>query len=147
MPICSIETQPSASPDDWLGVSRISLEPLSVGDRDLEAGPSNPYAIAGWAEGRQSTRRDNVRPRICQGRRPETILRGLGWFPVNTLLAAKTRLLGISKRVNEYLPGMLLYGVRSVVAQADRNPSVHGRWMVELSIRTQRNVVVVALPN
>jgi transposase len=59
----------------------------------------------------------------------------------------KTRLLGISKRGNEYLRRMFLHGARSVVAQADRNRSALGLWMVELSARTHRNVVVVALAN
>ena len=71
----------------------------------------------------------------------------LGLVPRQHSTGGKTRLLGISKRGNEYLRRMFLHGARSVVAQADRNRSVLGLWMVELSARTHRNVVVVTLAN
>ena len=71
----------------------------------------------------------------------------LGLVPRQHSTGGKTRLLGISKRGNEYLRRLFLHGARSVVAQADRNPSALGHWLAGLSSRTHRNVVVVALAN
>jgi transposase len=69
----------------------------------------------------------------------------LGLVPRRHSTGEKTRLLGISKRGNELLRRMFLHSARSVVAQEDRNRSVLGLRMVELSARTHRNVVLVAL--
>ena len=71
----------------------------------------------------------------------------LGLVPRQHSTGGKTRLLGISKRGNEYLRRMFLHGARSVVAQIDRNRSALGLWLTELSARTHRNVTVVALAN
>lgn len=71
----------------------------------------------------------------------------LGLVPRQHSTGGKTRLLGISKRGNEYLRRMFLHGARSVVAQLDRNRSAFGQWLTELSARTHRNVTVVALAN
>jgi len=71
----------------------------------------------------------------------------LGLVPRQHSTGGKTRLLGISKRGNEYLRRMFLHGARSVVAQVDRNRSALGQWLTELSARTHRNVTVVALAN
>jgi transposase len=48
---------------------------------------------------------------------------------------------------NPYLRRMFLHGARSVVAQAERNPSALSMWLADLAARTHRNVVVVALAN
>jgi transposase/transposase InsO family protein len=71
----------------------------------------------------------------------------LGLVPRQHSTGGKTRLLGISKRGNEYLRRMFLHGARSVVAQIGRNPSALGLWLSDLSARSHRNVTVVALAN
>jgi transposase len=71
----------------------------------------------------------------------------LGLVPRQHSTGGKTRLLGISKRGNEYLRRMFLHGARSVVAQIERNPSALGLWLADLSARSHRNVTVVALAN
>jgi hypothetical protein len=67
----------------------------------------------------------------------------LGLVPRQHSTGGKTRLLGISKRGNEYLRRMLLHGARSVVAQIGRTPSALGLWLSDLSARSHRNVTVV----
>src|SRR3954452_22765061 len=59
----------------------------------------------------------------------------------------KPKLLGISKRGNEYLRRMFLHGSRSVVMQMESQRSALGSWLGQLAARTHRNVVVVALAN
>lgn len=71
----------------------------------------------------------------------------LGLVPRQHSTGGKTRLLGISKRRDEYLRRMFLHGARSVVAQIGRNPSALGQWLTNLSGRSHRNVTVVALAN
>lgn len=71
----------------------------------------------------------------------------LGLVPRQHSTGGKTRLLGISKRGNEYLRRLFLRGARAVVAQIDRNRSALGQWLTDLSARTHRNVAVVALAN
>jgi len=71
----------------------------------------------------------------------------LGLVPRQHSTGGKTRLLGISKRGNEYLRRMMLHGARSVVMQMERNPSALGEWLTGLSARSHRNVTVVALAN
>jgi transposase len=71
----------------------------------------------------------------------------LGLVPRQHSTGGKTRLLGISKRGNEYLRRMFLHGARSVVLQIERNRSALGLWLTELSARAHRNIAVVALAN
>ena len=71
----------------------------------------------------------------------------LGLVPRRHSTGGKTRLLGISKRGNEYLRRMMLHGARSVVMQMERKPSALGEWLTGLSARSHRNVTVVALAN
>ncbi len=71
----------------------------------------------------------------------------IGLVPRQHSTGGKTKLLGISKRGNPYLRRMFLHGARSVVAQAERNPSALSTWLANLAGRTHRNVVVVALAN
>jgi transposase len=71
----------------------------------------------------------------------------LGLVPRQHSTGGRTKLLGISKRGNEYLRRMLLHGARSVVMQMERSPSALGKWLTELSERKHRNVTVVALAN
>jgi transposase len=71
----------------------------------------------------------------------------LGLVPRQHSTGGKAKLLGISKRGNEYLRRMFLHGARSVVLQIERNRSALGLWLTELSARTHRNISVVALAN
>jgi hypothetical protein len=59
----------------------------------------------------------------------------------------KARLLGVSKRGNEYLRRRFLHGARSVVAQIGPSASALGSWLSDLSARAHRNVTVVVLAN
>jgi transposase len=71
----------------------------------------------------------------------------LGLVPRQYSTGGRTRLLGISKRGNEYLRRMFLHGAGSVVAQIGRTSSALGQWITQLSARSHRNVTVVALGN
>src|ERR1017187_7359400 len=84
---------------------------------------------------------------VLPSEKVEISLRGSVSFPRQHSTGGKTRLLGISKRGNEYLRRMLLHGARSVVAQIGRTPSALGLWLSDLSARSHRNVTVVALAN
>jgi transposase len=71
----------------------------------------------------------------------------LGLVPRQHSTGGKTKLLGISKRGNEYLRRMLLHGARSVMMQRERKKSALGAWLAQLAERTHWNVAVVALAN
>jgi len=71
----------------------------------------------------------------------------LGLVPRQHSTGGRPKLLGISKRGNEYLRRMLLHGARSVMMQVERNPSALGVWITNLSKRKHHNVTAVALAN
>jgi hypothetical protein len=71
----------------------------------------------------------------------------LGLVPRQHSTGGRAKLLGISKRGNEYLRRMLLHGARSVMMQVERNPSALGVWITDLSKRKHHNVTAVALAN
>jgi hypothetical protein len=71
----------------------------------------------------------------------------LGLVPRQHSTGGRPKLLGISKRGNEYLRRMLLHGARSVMMQTERNPSALGIWITDLSKRKHHNVTAVALAN
>ncbi len=71
----------------------------------------------------------------------------LGLVPGRYTTGGKPKLLGISKRDNEYLRRMFLQGARSVVMQMESQRSALGSWLGQLAARAHRNVVVVALAN
>jgi transposase len=71
----------------------------------------------------------------------------LGLVPRQHSTGGRPKLLGISKRGNEYLRRMLLHGARSVMMQAERNRSALGVWITDLSKRKHHNVTAVALAN
>jgi transposase len=71
----------------------------------------------------------------------------LGLVPRQHSTGGRPKLLGISKRGNEYLRRMLLHGARSVMMQTERNPSALGVWITDLSKRKHHNVTAVALAN
>jgi transposase len=59
----------------------------------------------------------------------------------------KAVLLGISKRGDKYLRGLLIHGARSVVKHADKKDDVLSRWVSELVKRRGKNKATVALAN
>jgi transposase len=71
----------------------------------------------------------------------------LGLVPRQYTTGGKPKLLGISKRGNEYLRRMFLHGARSVLMQMEKQRSTLGYWLGQLAARAHRNVVVVALAN
>jgi transposase len=71
----------------------------------------------------------------------------LGLVPRQYSTGGKPKLMGISKRGNEYLRRLLIHGARSVVTHANRQRHALGTWVSELERRVHRNVLVVALAN
>ena len=71
----------------------------------------------------------------------------LGLVPRQYSTGGKPHMLGISKRGNNYLRKLFIHGARSVVAHANRENHVLGRWIRQLEVRMHRNIVVVALAN
>jgi transposase len=71
----------------------------------------------------------------------------LGLVPKQYSTGGKPRLLGISKRGNNYLRKLFIHGARSVVAHANRDKHVFGEWIRQMESRTHRNILVVALAN
>lgn len=67
----------------------------------------------------------------------------LGLVPAQTGTGGRVRLLGISKRGDNYLRTLLILGARAVLSHA-KEPST---WMHEISKRRPANVVTVALAN
>lgn len=71
----------------------------------------------------------------------------LGLVPKQHSTGGKSKLLGISKRGNQYLRRLFIHGSRSVLAHADRNAHPLGKWIEDLENRVHRNVAPVALAN
>ncbi len=71
----------------------------------------------------------------------------LGLIPGQYSTGGKAKLLGISKRGNNYLRRMFIHGARSVLLRAQQNTSSLGRWIRQLEARAPRNKVAVALAN
>jgi len=69
----------------------------------------------------------------------------LGLVPKQCSTGGKPKLLGISKRGNNYLRWLLIHGARSVIARVHRDRHRFGEWLTELQLRTHRNIVAVAL--
>jgi hypothetical protein len=59
----------------------------------------------------------------------------------------KTRLLGIHKRGDSYLRGLLVHGARSVLRTAVDKPDDRSRWLTNLAARRHRNIATVAQAN
>ena len=62
-------------------------------------------------------------------------------------LAAKPKLLGISKRGNRYLRKLLIHGARAALPYVAERDMPLGRWAKSLLTRAHPNVVVVAFAN
>ncbi len=71
----------------------------------------------------------------------------LGLVPKQHSSGGKTVLLGISKRGDRYLRGLLVHGARSVVRQAARKDDRLSRWINKLKATRGANKAAVALAN
>jgi len=71
----------------------------------------------------------------------------MGLVPKQHSTGGKSKLLGISKRGNQYLRKILVHGARSVVLNSKRDHVQMGQWMTALEARAPRNVLVVAVAN
>jgi broad specificity polyphosphatase/5'/3'-nucleotidase SurE len=71
----------------------------------------------------------------------------LGLVPRQHSSAGKARLLGIHKRGDSYLRGLLVHGARSVLRTATNKPDDRSRWLMNLSVRRHRNIATVAQAN
>jgi transposase len=69
----------------------------------------------------------------------------LGLVPRQHSTGGKTKLLGISKRGNQYLRRQLIHGARSVLLRLKETQTPMGIWLSSLLGRVHRNVAVVAL--
>jgi transposase len=69
----------------------------------------------------------------------------LGLVPRQHSTGGKTKMLGISKRGNQYLRRQLIHGARSVLLRLKETQTPIGHWLSSLLGRVHRNVAVVAL--
>ncbi|MCP5357611.1 MAG: IS110 family transposase [Pseudomonadales bacterium] len=70
----------------------------------------------------------------------------LGLVPKQNSSGGKQRLQGISKRGDGYLRRMLIHGARAVIRHMNPKRDITA-WLLKLSARAHRNVVIVALAN
>ena len=71
----------------------------------------------------------------------------LGLIPHQHTTGGRTRLLGISKRGDTYLPTLLIHGARAALRFVERKSDSRSRWAVNLKARRGQNVASVALAN
>ena len=71
----------------------------------------------------------------------------MGIVPGEYTTGGKQKLLGISKRGNQYLPTLFIPGARSVLQQRDKQAPGLSRWLAQLLVRAHQNVVLVAWAN
>jgi transposase len=71
----------------------------------------------------------------------------LGLVPRQHSSGGKQKLLGISKRGNQYLRKLLVEGARAAFARLDRRQHSFGSWMNKLGEKKHSSVAVVALAN
>ncbi len=71
----------------------------------------------------------------------------LGLVPKQRSTGGKARLLGISKRGNEYLRRLFIHGARAVLYRVKYDTGGFGRWVHQLEARAPRNKVIVAIAN
>jgi transposase len=71
----------------------------------------------------------------------------LGLVPRQNSSGGKTVLLGISKRGNRYLRGLLIHGARAVLRYAPNKTDQQSRWLMALENRRGKNIAVVAMAN
>ena len=80
-------------------------------------------------------------------RRGRDVSAALGLVPRQHSTGGKDVLLGISKRGDSYLRGLLIHGARAVVAWAANKTDRLSRWVMSLVARRGHNKAVVALAN
>jgi transposase len=78
-------------------------------------------------------------------RRGRDLAAWLGLVPRQATTGGKVRLLGISKRGNEYLRRMLIHGARAAFSMLSKLETPLGEWLRGLLARAHVNTVVVAL--
>jgi transposase len=71
----------------------------------------------------------------------------MGIVPGEYSTGGKQKLLGISKRGNNYLRRLFVQGARSVLQHRERQSPGLSQWLAQLLARAHQNVVVVALAN
>ena len=71
----------------------------------------------------------------------------LGLVPRQHSSGGKQKLLGIHKRGDSYLRGLLVHGARSVLRTATNKPDERSRWLMNLAARRHRNIATVAQAN
>ena len=71
----------------------------------------------------------------------------LGLVPKQHSSGGKARLLGIHKRGDSYLRGLLVHGARSVLRTAANKTDPRSVWLTELAMRRHRNIATVAQAN
>jgi transposase len=71
----------------------------------------------------------------------------VGLVPKQHSSGSRERLLGISKRGDNYLRQMLIHGARAVVSQLREKTDTRSQWIRALKERRSHNVTVVALAN
>lgn len=71
----------------------------------------------------------------------------LGLVPRQHSSGGKAKLLGIHKRGDSYLRGLLVHGARSVLRTATDKPDDRSRWLMNLAARRHRNIATVAQAN
>lgn len=71
----------------------------------------------------------------------------LGLTPRQHSSGGKARLLGIHKRGDSYLRGLLVHGARSVQRTATKKDDHRSRWLTVLGERRHRNIATVAQAN
>ena len=71
----------------------------------------------------------------------------LGLVPQQHSTGGKAKLLGISKRGNEYLRRLFVHGARAVVSRVKRDKLAFGDWITGLEARAHPSVVIVAVAN
>ena len=70
----------------------------------------------------------------------------MGLVPKQYSTGGETKLYGISKRGNNYLRKILIYGARAVVLRSKRDRIAMGEWMTALEARAPRNVLTAVHP-
>jgi transposase len=71
----------------------------------------------------------------------------IGLVPRQCSSGGKPRLLGIGKRGDGYLRGLLVHGARSIIASSKRHLNGTTRWLDRLLLRRHVNIAIVAQAN
>ena len=71
----------------------------------------------------------------------------LGLVPRQHSTGGRAQLLGISKRGDAYVRGLLIHGARAVLRVSGKKTDKRSRWVQAVAARRHKNVAVVALAN